>query len=264
MIFSYIYNILKFKKWELLCIVTILIALKCSTIITFRPNVNHLTELHKCPICFGTSACEYSHEVDIILNDLHSIFSYYLGVKNVFFGSFNENKVVLKKLAQSSELNEFDKMLCENANSSHVCSFNIPVKDSIFNINFRELIEKQVSLDFERDNFNRLSLCPSVEHLNNLLRYVYQNNKDIDPKVLDINIWTLTVLNPEPLILQVYYAQLFTSNYFIIIRLIKIHLIPLINSKVLLCHMLPHYSEVHSLNSRKSTIKCKIVKDHYK
>ncbi|KOC59654.1 Deleted in autism protein 1 like protein [Habropoda laboriosa] len=207
MILSYIYNILKFKKWELLFFATILFALKWPTIITFRPNMDHFIELHKCPACFGTSACNYIHEVNITLNDFYSAFSYFFGVKNVFFGVFNKNKVVLKKLAQSFELNEFDRMLCENKHFSHICTKTAKAANNKLNINFLELIEKEVNLNFSKDNFSRLRLCPSVQHLNNLLQHVYHNNKDIDPKILNLNIWVLTALNPEPLLLQILPAE---------------------------------------------------------
>ncbi|CAK9801676.1 Divergent protein kinase domain 2A [Anthophora plagiata] len=204
---SYIYTILKFKKWELLFLVTILFALKWSTIITLRPNMYHFIELDKCPACFGTSACNYIYEVDITLDNFYSAFSYFFGVKNVFFGVLNKNKVVLKKLAQSFELNEFDQMLCENKNLSHICTRNTKATSSKFNINFLELIEKEINLDFSKDNFSRLRLCPNVQHLNNLLQHVYHNNKDIDPEILNLNIWVLTALNPEPLLLQILSAD---------------------------------------------------------
>nr|XP_034184033.1 divergent protein kinase domain 2A isoform X2 [Osmia lignaria] len=207
MILSYIYNILKFKKWELFFLITIVISLKWSTIIILRPDINYLTELHKCPTCFGTSACDYIHEVDITFRDFYSAFSYYFGVKNVFFGTFNTSKVILKKLAQSFELNEFDRMLCENVNFSYICPMNTEKTDNQIDVNFYKLIEKQVSLSFTQDHFSRLRLCPNVRHLNDLLHPIYFSNKNVDSETLDINIWTLTVLNPEPLFLQILSAD---------------------------------------------------------
>lgn len=212
MILSYICNILKFKKWELLSLLTILIALKWSTIITFRPDINRLTELHKCPACFGISACNYIHEIDIAFHDFYSVFAYFFGVKNVFFGSFNNSRVVLKKLAQNSELDEFDRMLCENKRISHICIKNAKEIDHKVEVNFHELIKKEVHVNSTINNFNHLKLCPTVQHLNDLLSNVYRNEKNIDRKILHINIWVLTVLNPEPLLLQVH-IYLFMSNY---------------------------------------------------
>lgn len=208
MLFSYIYNILKFKKWEILSLVAILVALKWFTIFTFQPNIRHSIELHKCPICFGTSACNYIHEVDIVLRDVHSVFAYFFGVKNVFFGVFNGSRVVVKKLAQNSELDEFDRMTCEDEAFSDVCAKKESIKrtDYKINANFRELVEKEISTSSSpvRNNFNGLKLCPTVQRLNALLNDVYYNERDTDRKVLDVYIWVLTVLNPEPLILQVY------------------------------------------------------------
>ncbi|XP_050574615.1 divergent protein kinase domain 2A [Bombus affinis] len=203
MILPYIYNILKFKKWELLSLLTILIALKWSTIITFRPDIDRLTELHKCPACFGISACNYIHEIDIAFHDFYSVFAYFFGVKNVFFGSFNNSRVVLKKLAQNSELDEFDRMLCKNKRISHICIKNAKEIDNKVEVDFHELIKKEVHVNSTKSNFNHLKLCPTVQHLNDLLSNVYRNEKNIDRNILHINIWVLTVLNPEPLLLQI-------------------------------------------------------------
>ncbi|XP_017758251.1 PREDICTED: deleted in autism protein 1 homolog [Eufriesea mexicana] len=198
------YNILKFRKCIFLSPVTISIVLKWFVIITFRPDMNRLTELHKCPVCFGVSACNYIHEVDIILHDFYTLFAYFYGVKNVFFGSFNKSSVVLKKLAQNFELDEFDKMLCKDTNFSHICTINVKeVEEKTIKINFHKLIEEEVSSDFMNNNFNRLKLCPTIQHLNDLLKDVYYNMKDVNRKILDINIWVLTLLNPEPLLLQI-------------------------------------------------------------
>lgn len=207
MILSYIYNILKFKKWELLFLATILISLKWSTIITIRPDINYLTELEKCPACFGMSACNIIDEVDITFRDVHSTFSYFFGVKNVFFGTLNNNKVILKKLAHTSELNEFDRLLCENSSLSYICAMNAQKEGKKIDANFYELVEQQISLPFSQDHFSHLRLCPNVRHLKNLLQHIYMNNKNVDPKMLDIYIWVLTVLNPEPLLLQILSAE---------------------------------------------------------
>ncbi|XP_054013742.1 divergent protein kinase domain 2A-like isoform X1 [Hylaeus anthracinus] len=203
MILSYIYNILKFKKWKLLFFVIIFIIFKWSKIITFQPNINYLTELHKCPACFGTSACNYIHKVDITPYDFYSTFSYLFGVKNVFFGFFINNKVILKKLAHSSELNDFDRMLCENENFGHICEKNLKNVNNKTSIDFYELIVREVTLDFAKDNLVRLRLCPNAQHLRNLLEYVYVNNEQVDLKTLEINIWMSIILNPEPLLLQI-------------------------------------------------------------
>ncbi|XP_076672799.1 divergent protein kinase domain 2A isoform X1 [Andrena cerasifolii] len=203
MILSYIYNILKFKKWEVFFFVTVFIGLKWSKIITFKADVNHLTELEKCPACFGISACSYIHNVDITPHDFYSAFSYIFGAKNVFLGTLNGSKVILKKLAHTSELNEFDRVVCENKNLSRICTRNSEKIDHSNDINFYELIEQQVTLHFTKDNLNRLRVCPSVKHLSNLLHQIYLSNENYDSDALDISIWMLTVLNPEPLLLQI-------------------------------------------------------------
>ncbi|XP_017883319.1 deleted in autism protein 1 homolog [Ceratina calcarata] len=207
MIISYVCNILNFKKWELLSLVTILLASKYLLRSTFQPDVNQLTELEKCPACFGKSACEHIREVDITPFDFHSTFAYFFGVKNVFFGFLNTKKVVLKKLAQNFELNEFDRKLCENDTFLHICTANKIAKND--RINFHQLLKDEISLqDFKTDNrISRLTLCPTVERLTYLLDRIYHNNRNVDRNTLEINIWTLAVLNPEPLLLQILPAE---------------------------------------------------------
>lgn len=207
MILSYVYNILKFKKWELLYLITILLVSKYLLRSTFRPDINQLTELDKCPACYGESACELVRQVDLKPFDFYSIFAYYFGIKNVFFGFLNTRKVVLKKLAQDFELSEFDRGLCENATFSHICTKDTRVKNE--QIDFHQLIKDEISLqNFKTDNrLSRLTLCPTTRRLTYLLDRLYQNNRNVDRSTLEINIWTLTVLNPEPILLQILPAE---------------------------------------------------------
>ncbi|XP_078042381.1 divergent protein kinase domain 2A [Augochlora pura] len=208
MILSYLYNILKFKKWELFFFIAVILGIKWSKIITFRPDASHLTELHKCPACFGTSACGYIDKVDITPHNLYSVFSYFFGAKNVFLARLNDNDIVLKKLAHSFELNQFDRMLCENQSFSRICTSNSKESvNEINNVDFDELIRQEVDLDFTKDDLSRLRVCPNGQRLSNLLQRVYRNNEYVNKQTLNVNIWTLIVLNPEPLLLQILSAD---------------------------------------------------------
>ncbi|XP_026826615.1 deleted in autism protein 1 homolog isoform X2 [Ooceraea biroi] len=207
MISHYVYNVCKFKKWKiLLFVVGICVLLLNANIIlrSFYPSVTQLTELHKCPACYGISACRDIHEVDLLWHDRKAIFSHLFGVKNVFFGTYNRSKVVLKKLAHSFELNAFDVALCEKLDFNYPCS-NIPLDR--FTVDFYHLIEKTITSDFSKDDSSRLRLCPIVYHLDDLLHNVYLNNKNVDSTEFLINLWTLVSVNPEPLILQILSAK---------------------------------------------------------
>lgn len=166
------------------------------------PSVTQLTELHKCPACYGVSVCHDIHKVNLLWNNINAIISHLFGVKNVFFGTYGQSKVVLKKLAHSSELKALDVALCSKLHLGYPCS-NIPLDR--YAADFYDLIRKTITSDYSKDDTSRLRLCPQIGHLDDLFYNVHLNNELIDPTQYLINLWTLVSINPEPLILQVNY-----------------------------------------------------------
>ncbi|KAL0115461.1 hypothetical protein PUN28_010769 [Cardiocondyla obscurior] len=169
------------------------------------PSITQLTELPKCPACYGVSACHDIHKIDLIWDDINAIISHLFGVKNVFFGTYNQTKVVLKKLAHSSELEAFDITLCDILHLGYPCSVFIPLDR--YTAQFYDLIRKAITSDFSKDDTSRLRLCPTLSHLDDLFYNVHLNNKHINPTQYLINLWTLVSINPEPLILQILPAE---------------------------------------------------------
>lgn len=208
MILHYICNIFRFKKWKILLLIGIYVLASRRNIIlrSLYPSVTQLMELHKCPACYGVSACHNIHQVDLLWNDVNAIISHLFGVKNVFFGTYNQSKVVLKKLAHSSELKTLDVALCNELHLEYPCSFLVPLDR--YTVDFYDLIRKTITSDFSKDDTRRLRLCPTLEHLDDLFYNVHLNNKYINSMQYLINIWTLVSINPEPLILQVNYEGL--------------------------------------------------------
>lgn len=193
-------GICKLKKWKVLLFVGVCAFLTNIVLRDLWLSVTQLTELRKCPACYGVSACRDIHHVDLSWHDVNAIFSHLFGVKNVFFGTYNRSKVVLKKLAYSYELNAFDVALCEKLGLKYPC-WNVPLDR--YTADFYGLIEKTITSDFSKDDSSRLRLCPTVRRLDDLLYNVYFNSKNIDSTEILINLWTLVTVNPEPLILQV-------------------------------------------------------------
>ncbi|KAL6266288.1 hypothetical protein P5V15_003147 [Pogonomyrmex californicus] len=206
MILHYVRNIFRFKKWKILLLIGIyILASKLNVILpSLYPSITQLTELHKCPACYGISACHDIHKINLLWNDVNAIISHLFGVKNVFFGIHGQNKVVLKKLAHFSELRAFDIVLCKKLYLEYPCS-NIPIDR--YTADFYDLIKKTITSDFSEDDMRRLRLCPTIEHLDDLFYNVHLNNKYINPKHYLINLWTLISINPEPLILQILSAE---------------------------------------------------------
>lgn len=164
------------------------------------PSLTQLTEIHKCPVCYGVSACDNILEINLLWHEVSAIFSHLFGVKNVFFGTYNQSKVVLKKLAHSSELKAFDIALCHKFHLEYPCS-NIPLEN--YTADFYDFIVHTITLNFSKDDTSRLRLCPTIQHFNDLFHNVHFNNKHINSIQYLINLWTLVSINPEPLILQV-------------------------------------------------------------
>ncbi|XP_011698510.1 PREDICTED: deleted in autism protein 1 homolog isoform X1 [Wasmannia auropunctata] len=206
MILYYIRNIVRFKKWKILLLIgTCLLASRINGILqSLYPSVTQLTELHKCPACYGVSACHNIHKVDLLWNNVNAIISHLFGVKNVFFGTYNQSKVVLKKLAHSSELKALDVTLCSELQLGYPCS-SVPLDG--YTADFYDLIRKIITSDFSKDDTSRLRLCPTIGHLDDLFYNVHLNNKLVDPTQYLINLWTLVSINPEPLILQILSAE---------------------------------------------------------
>lgn len=199
-ILRYMY-ICKFKKWVLSFISVC--ALLLIIIQTLRPSVIQLAELHKCPACYGISACHNIHKISLSWHDINAVFSHLFGVKNLFFGVYERNKVVLKKLAHLSELKMLDTTFCNIFHLNYPCS-NISKQNlNRHSADFYNLIKKTITVNFSKDDTSRLRLCPTIQHLDDLFNNVHLNNKHIDPVQYLINIWTLISINPEPIILQV-------------------------------------------------------------
>ncbi|XP_066597859.1 divergent protein kinase domain 2A [Prorops nasuta] len=206
MIITYLRNIVKIVKWKIILITlgAIFLCLRLNTILgAANPSINQLIELNKCPICFGTNACNFIKEIDIVTDDFLTFFSYWFGVKNVFFGMYNKKKVVLKKLAHTKELNLFDKSLHDTAELRELmeCFKNAQEKSNC-NININHLIKNEISGNYNKENM-RLRLCPTVVNLDTLFLTLYENNKFVNSNNLEVNFWTIVKINPEPILLQV-------------------------------------------------------------
>ncbi|KOB52977.1 UPF0672 protein C3orf58-like protein [Operophtera brumata] len=121
-----------------------------------------LTDLHRCPACYGVSVCPelYSNQITVV--DYGTGWSNLFNAKNVYYGYTNSNRgVVLKKLAHDWELEELDLSLCKR--------WNLPVNckpmDLANSTNIDEKIVKLVQ-DNTRSKSNEVSvtqklvLCP--------------------------------------------------------------------------------------------------------
>ncbi|KAG6449343.1 LOW QUALITY PROTEIN: divergent protein kinase domain 2A [Manduca sexta] len=165
------------------------------------PRVMNLTELDRCPACYGISVCPELYSNQIFLENNHGWLSIF-NAKNIYYGYTRSNRrVVLKKLAHNWELKEFDSKLCTSWNLKRTCT---PI--SLLNVsNVDEKIIDIVGYNLTwADPMPRkgLVLCPYAYSLYDLIQPL-TNSRNSNFKAEMINLWTVLSINPEPLILQV-------------------------------------------------------------
>lgn len=167
------------------------------------PSVMDLTEVEKCPACYGISLCPAITGGHLTLHSFGAVagFVNILGSKNVLFGMLGNQKVVLKKLGHTTELEQLDQKMCEMASLGSSCHVNEAIWQQ------GDLLHSVKQHVASQDS--SLLLCPTVVNLERLLSIVLYENKDIGTKVLHANIWTTIMVNPEPLLLQVYIQSTF-------------------------------------------------------
>ena len=105
---------------------------------------DYLTEMSKCPACFGTDMCPEikSGAIRIVEPDANDE----LKLKGVYNGYWNQKPVVLKRLNRHKEYAKVDSFLCQNASME----LNCDVSKAILSEKSLVQNEKTFSPDFLR------------------------------------------------------------------------------------------------------------------
>ncbi|XP_063369786.1 divergent protein kinase domain 2A [Cydia amplana] len=164
------------------------------------PVVMHITDLDRCPACYGVSVCPELYSNQIMLESGNH-WSRMFNAKNVYYGYTKSNRrVVLKKLAQNWELQEFDSKLCKSWQLKDDCK----PRDLLNLSNIVNKIKNMVHYNFswpDTEPRKGLVFCP---YATGILDFINTSNKKFTDSKSDlINIWTSLSINPEPLILKV-------------------------------------------------------------
>lgn len=160
-----------------------------------------LTQLHKCPACYGMSACTafYSGQIWLSLTQNNS--------KNTYYGTHKKSnqRVALKKLASEQQLQMFDDTLCEVWGLESSCNpMDLHKRFKISDV--KDMINKSVLWNFTFPNLERrhLIFCPNVDGFYDFLKPVFTKNASDNTLKADlIHIWTMLNINVEPILLQV-------------------------------------------------------------
>lgn len=203
----YFSNVVRLRKWKIFLFLGLFcFALGLKVVLkTLRITAAQLTDLQRCPACFGLSLCDavLDNKISLSHRNVYVTLTNLFGSKNVFLGSYMGEKVVLKKLAHNSELDAFDKMLCTDRGLVELCPTANREKTIPSSINFYTRIAKEITADFINENTSSLRLCPITDHLDDLLYNVYANNGKERKQISHAYLWTMIKINPEPLVLQV-------------------------------------------------------------
>nr|XP_026497691.1 deleted in autism protein 1 homolog [Vanessa tameamea] len=164
------------------------------------PQVMQLTDLNRCPACYGVTVCPelYSNQITLEYSHWSNMFN----AKNIFYGyTKSSRRVVLKKLAHDWELSEFDTKICKTFNLKYNCK---PIELlNVSNVDDKVLKTVEYNITWpDAEPRKGLVLCPYAYSLYELLQPIINNRKG-NYKSEMLNIWTILNINPEPIILQV-------------------------------------------------------------
>ncbi|XP_013179538.1 PREDICTED: deleted in autism protein 1 homolog [Papilio xuthus] len=188
-----------------ICAILVIVASFYVYILLFgnlnSPQINHLTDLYRCPACYGVSICPelYSNQISL-QTDGH--WSLVFNAKNIYYGSTKSNrKVILKKLAHDWELKEFDSNLCKKWNMEENCKPMQLVNATNIDDKIINIVEYNFTWP-DAEPRKGLVLCPYAYSILDLIKPLIDNRK-LNNKSEMLNIWTMLSINPEPIILQI-------------------------------------------------------------
>ncbi|KAF5280943.1 hypothetical protein FQA39_LY17923 [Lamprigera yunnana] len=153
-----------------------------ASIMLYKASIRTLfdiCEIESCPYCFGTNLCSEFETRNILLmsNSFLEFFSNYISVKNVFYGSYGNRSVVMKKLGHDFELGK------------------LSYESAVLNVSENRIIDLLTS---ENVNFK---LC-SIGAAKKLLKAI-----GVYPDLNLINLWSILKINAEPIVIQLLRAE---------------------------------------------------------
>ncbi|KAM3961340.1 divergent protein kinase domain 2A [Aphomia sociella] len=165
------------------------------------PRVMHITDLDRCPACYGISVCPELYSNQITLESKPRWMGIF-NAKNIYYGYTKSNRrVVLKKLSYDWELKEFDSKMCNTWRLKRNCKPIHLLNASNMDDKIIDIVQYNLSFP-DTEPRKGLVLCPYAYSIYDLVQPVL-NSKKSNYKSDMINIWTMLSVNPEPIILQV-------------------------------------------------------------
>ncbi|XP_008478262.1 deleted in autism protein 1 homolog [Diaphorina citri] len=205
-------------------------------------NIIDLTELNKCPFCYGKTACTNLFNGNIKMNSstsniFYNLINLVLNSKNVYYGSYKHQSsykdIVVKKLANDNELKNFDTYI-RTQNSKNVYYGSYKHQSS-----YKDIVVKKLANDNELKNFDtyirtRFGVYSNFQKMEKnfkteISKFLTTSTNDVDvklklcpdPHAFDIllpdghdlsseeyiHFYTMLYVNPEPILMQILNAS---------------------------------------------------------
>ncbi|TRY67135.1 hypothetical protein TCAL_11442 [Tigriopus californicus] len=194
------------RKSILVWIILICVAIKCYPYV-FPLQIDLTQEAFlehdACPACFGTNLCAPIFKSQIQLtNWTRFSISRLMNAKNVFYGNYKFEKVILKKLGHDHELRSLDGEICQAYKERPDCDAGRYLK--FLTKEYTLNLGRDETLDFRplaRHEWTEVLSCMRSQALIDLI--VKKSRLHESAPTLE-QILTLLILNPEPLIFSVF------------------------------------------------------------
>lgn len=165
------------------------------------PKVVRLTDLSRCPVCYGISICPELYSNQIVLEE-HQWQDLLFNVKNIYHGYTKSNrKVILKKLAYDKQLTKFDNDICKTFDLNNNCKPMDLLNVSNINKKIIDIVHYNITTSGHLRT--GLIFCPYPEGIHDFLKPILNNKLEKQYKSDLLNVYTMLSLNAEPIILQV-------------------------------------------------------------
>ena len=194
------------KRFKILILLTIIAVIVFEIIKHYLLKIdlsNHqVLEIEKCPACYGDDLCsEFIHGNIELTTNQNFWTSVLFNAKNVYFGLYKGQNVVLKKLAHTDELELFDQKLCEITPSVSPkrcddAARNIRLLASLWASNHHDSIDYSLLKANIPPEIETFSCVRSQE----LIDFLYRKKKHWKAE----HFLTLSFVNPEPLIVTAF------------------------------------------------------------
>jgi len=161
-----------------------------------------------CPSCYGESLCDEIFKDDTVVEMDHNDWFSLFDVRNIHYGLFRDNPVVLKKLAHTKEFEQFDNELRKIRNQTEIQSVgmlpDLKMVLKYYNYDMYKFIKGEQQLFLASEPL----ICDNKGEISN---YLLKQFKLRNPSSIAEHFVTSLVLNPELILFTVSFFN-FTIN----------------------------------------------------